>query len=49
MEFWDIGGSPNYGNGRAVFYNQIHGIVPCLCVMHAPMVGHCVCLRCGTL
>ena len=27
LEFWDIGGSPNYRNGRAVFYNQIHGIV----------------------
>lgn len=27
LEFWDIGGSPNYVNGRAVFYNQIHGTI----------------------
>ena len=25
IEFWDVGGSPAYSNGRTVFYNQIHG------------------------
>ena len=27
VELWDVGGSPNHRQGRAVFYQQVNGII----------------------